>query len=94
MIRRIICKECHRPQHPEDVANGWKQRTVEIVTKKPADHSITICEGAVKTVHPLASIVCDGCNKTLSDGAIALAVTQWQSKREGEPLNWEQEFSQ
>lgn len=74
---------------------GLKQRTVEIVTKKPAEHSITtIKEGQPAEVEHLPTIVCDGCGKQLCDGSTAFAVTMWRPSREGTPGNWEQEYSQ
>lgn len=97
MIRRIHCRACDtktRPQHPQDVALGWKRRRVAIRTKKPAEHGITIIDG-LNTAHtPLPSIVCDACNTPIKDGDEAFALTEWQDSRECEPLNWEQDYSQ
>jgi len=95
MIRRIVCKECQTPLHREDAANGFEQRTVEIVTKKPDVHTITtLVDGKVQNVEHLKTLICDGCGKQLADGATAFAVTLWRPSREKAPDNWEQEYSQ
>lgn len=103
MIRRIHCENCDRstrPQHPDDVAMGWKRRRTEIRTKKPENHSIAIIATTDPgkpngyTSIPLSSIVCDGCNTELPDGSMAFALTEWQDWRESEPRPWENDYSQ
>ncbi len=97
MIRKILCANCDRvsrPQHHEDVAMGWKRRRVQIRTKKPPVHDITVIAGTEKTVTHLPSIVCDNCNAALPDGMDAYALTEWMEGREGEPGPWEREFTQ
>ena len=98
MIRRILCAECDRktnkPQHPEDVAMGWKRRRVQIRSKKPEVHQIVMLAGGEKTVSDLPSLLCDLCNAGLPDGTEAFAITEWRSARESEPGPWEEEFTQ
>jgi len=97
MIRKILCAECDRhtrPQHPEDVAAGWKRRRVQIRTKKPPVHEIKLITAQETTTTPLSSVYCDHCNSPLHDGVDAYALTEWREGREGEPGPWEQDFSQ
>ena len=92
MKREILCETCHGKRvgtHPEDAANGWLSRSVRIKVKKPDVHGITL-NG---TFESLKSIVCDHCGSAIADGQEALAVTQWNTNREGEPGNWEQGYS-
>lgn len=97
MIRRIHCEACDkeaRPMHPEDVAMGWKRRRVEIIAKKPAEHTVTTTVGGEKpVVANLPSIYCDQCGDPVKDGERAVAITEWQTSREGEPGPWEQEYA-
>lgn len=97
MTRQLLCKACGNKTtlHPEDYANDWHLRKVSITGKKPADHAVTILtptEPAKRIA--LSSLVCDLCNENLNDGDRIIAVTMWDSNREGEPLNWEQEYQQ
>lgn len=97
MIRKILCAECNRksrPQYPEDVARGWKWRTVQIQIKKPEVHQIKMIADGVEEAVNLPSIVCDICNAPLADGTPAYALTKWNTNREGEPGPWEKEFTQ
>jgi hypothetical protein len=95
MIRRIHCskcgKGCFHPPHPEDTANGFKTRFVELIAKKPASHFIEVLAGAEKTRTELTSLICDGCGEPIADGAAVTAITQYRGQ---EPGNWEQEFGQ
>ena len=104
MIRHIYCEECDRrisarPQHPEDVAAGWKSRRVQIQAKKPEKHEVRIFAGdSMETLQPVKTITlvtlhCDACNCPLPDGSPAFAITDWQESCEGEPGPWEQEFT-
>jgi hypothetical protein len=96
MIRTILCEECDkrsRPQHPGDVALGWKRRRVQIRAKKPPVHEIRLITALETTTTHLASLHCDNCNTPLADGTVAFAHTDWLESREGEPGPWEQEFS-
>lgn len=97
MIRRIHCEACDRktrPQHPEDVAQGWKRRRVQIRAQKPAEHIISVVTASGIDTYPLHSLHCDGCGVELKDGSPAFALTEWQEPREAEPVAWEQEYSQ
>lgn len=88
MIRRIYCEACAgnlSPLHPEDVADGWQMRQVNIVAKKPEEHFI-VMNGVRRDVPVL---VCDLCNAPIIDGKKAVAVTQWRGT---EPPNWEKEY--
>jgi hypothetical protein len=94
MRREILCESCHeksrsRGAHPEDVANGWLSRSVRIKVKKPDVHGITIDD----VFESIKTIRCDHCNVAIADGQEAYAVTEWNTNREGEPFNWEQEYS-
>jgi hypothetical protein len=100
MIRRIICESCRQkcgPQHPEDVAMGFKRRIVEITAKKPDDHKIEVFEGdnlasleSVEVRH-LPSLMCDHCGASISNGSRAFAVTMWRGE---EPRNWESDYAE
>jgi len=98
MIRRIHCEECDRktrPQHPEDVAMGWKRRRVQLRAKKPPVHDVKIIvNGELKHTQHLPSLVCDACNAPLPDVTPAFALTEWQENREGEPGQWEKEYTE
>jgi len=78
MIRRIVCEDCLTPQQAASLT--------------PSAMTVTLC--CAGFLVSLPSIVCDGCNKSLQDGSVAFAVTEWQQSLEDEPLNWEQEYSQ
>jgi hypothetical protein len=97
MKREILCQECgskQHPMHPEDVLNGMKRRVVSLLVRKPPVHGLTvITDKAPAEFHPLRSLVCDHCNTPISDGTGAVAVTWWNTNREGEPGNWEQEYT-
>lgn len=96
MIRRIHCEDCDRktrPQHPEDVALGWKRRRVQIVARKPETHEIVILSGVERKTERLRSLVCDACSVPIADGTNAYALTEWQESREGEPGPWEKEYT-
>lgn len=97
MIRKIICGDCRNklgPQHPEDVANGFAQRIVRIsAAKKPDEHQIKTIMGADVYVENVPSLMCDHCNAKLGDGIEIFALTIWNTNREGEPGNWEQQYS-
>jgi hypothetical protein len=93
MIRRILCPPCAqklRPQHPEDVALGWKLRTTRGLAHKPAVHEVRIISAESTEIKTLASLVCDTCGQAIADGSEAVAVTQWRG--EGEPLAWEHDY--
>ena len=98
-MRSILCISCANKfkEHPDDIAEGWKTRKVQIKTRKPAQHSIEVYAGKsldrlklVKT-EDVPTIFCDHCNIELPDGTDAVAVSMW---RGGEPGNWEKEYSQ
>ncbi len=94
MIRRILCAECAkdlRPLDPQDVADGWVSRTVDIIAKKPTIHHITI-NGVAQ--EEFATLICDGCGSAIPDGASAATWTMYRPLRESEPENWEQEYQQ
>jgi len=97
MIRKILCEECDKstgPWHPEDVAAGWKRRRVQIRTKKPPVHDITVITERGKHITQLDTLHCDICNAPLPDGTAAFALTEWQKHREDEPWPWEKGFSE
>lgn len=97
MVRRIHCEECDRktrPQHHEDVALGWKRRRLEIRAKKPEEHSVIIVAGSQISRQILSTLHCDMCNVALPDGTRAIALTEWNTNREGEPGPWEQDYFQ
>lgn len=90
MIRRIYCAHCAgnlSPLHPEDVAEDWQMRQVNITAKKPKEHFIV----ANGVRHDIPVLVCDLCNAPIADGAKAVAVTQWRGT---EPGPWEKEYEQ
>lgn len=92
MIRKILCPTCatnSRPQHPEDVAAGWKVRYTVGHAKKPAEHFVTVTSSAGAERHDLPSLVCDNCGASLFDGTDVTAVTYWRGE---EPLRWEEEY--
>ncbi len=72
---------------------GWKRRRVQIRTKKPEVHQVVVKTEVATSVHNLSSIVCDGCNTPLGDGTPAWALTEWDTRREGEPGPWENDYS-
>jgi len=91
MIRRILCPPCGKERawvHPDDKAAGLVMRTVKLRVKKPKLHGMTM-NGEFR---PLPSLLCDSCDQPIADGAEALAVTYWNTKREGEPGPWEEDF--
>lgn len=93
MSRRIICKSCRDktgPQHPEDVADGWKRRIVEIKAKKPEQHEIVTLCGGVESHEALSSLYCDNCGIPIANGETAYAVTMWRGEEIGD---WEQDYS-
>ncbi len=94
MIRRILCAKCAkdlRPLDPQDVADGWVSRTVDIIAKKPTIHHITINRVAQEE---FATLICDSCGASINDGSQAAAWTMYLPSKEGEPENWEQEYQQ
>lgn len=91
MKREILCTECAagiRPMHPQDVVDGFKRREVDLIAKKPAKHGFSV-NGKFEE---LRSLICDGCSKPITDGTGAVAVTYWNTHREGEPGPWEEEY--
>lgn len=90
MIRKIYCEKCSvllGPLHPEDVADGWQIRQVNIKAKKPAEHFIVL--NGVREDLPV--MLCDLCNGPIPDGSKAVAVTQWRGP---EPARWESAFGE
>lgn len=90
MKRDILCANCgaaYRP-HPADTAMGFRVRFVKLSIRKPEKHGIT--ENG--EFQPLATIVCDHCGASIVDGSPAVALTMWNTNREGTPGLWEHEF--
>lgn len=100
MKREILCEKCGAhvaPVHPADVAMGFKRRIVALKIQKPANHgieTITIDDRGKRDrkFEALPSIFCDRCDKPLTDGDSAQAVTWWNTNREGEPGPWEENY--
>lgn len=96
-MRSILCPSCSAKftMHPEDIANDWHMRNVEIKVKVPTDgsHRIEIMAGdePVKVIH-VPVVLCDHCNHEIPEGATGIAVSMWRG--EDEPGNWEQGYSQ
>lgn len=93
-MRLIICQTCaaiprNKVLHPDDAANGFKWRRVEIAhVKKPPCHRITINDvpqPEMKTLH------CDDCGQPIQDGDPATAISQWRGGGMGP---WEKEYTQ
>lgn len=90
MIQHLLCPLCARKTslHPEDVANGWLQHKVWLQAKKPDKLQIGVYpEGKPPTVIDVPEMVCDGCNRLIPDGSLAVAVTNWRSSENYE--QWE-----
>lgn len=95
MKREILCPDCAAnlplALDVEDRANGFTFRTVALDgVKTPPNHGIEI-NGKRET---LSAIHCDRCNETIPDGSPAVAVTTWNTNREGEPRAWEGQYEQ
>jgi len=87
-IRRLYCPACKPdPLDPEDVANHWHYRTVNIIAKKPPEHFITA--GTKRT--DLPTLLCDQCGQIIPDGHPAVAYTAWRGPTE--PENWEAKYT-
>lgn len=92
MIRRIYCGNCAKygmRLDPEDVANGWQQRRVELLAKVPKDHNIIVNE----QIHPLEMLRCDLCSGPMPDGSKVVAITNWRVQH-GEPAEWESGYGE
>lgn len=93
MSRKILCLDCGETRriklHSDDVALGFKQRVVELIAKKPADHAITEISGGVANTTQLPTIACDNCGKPIPDGTRCTAISVW---RGGEMAAWESGF--
>lgn len=86
MTRNLYCEKCKPgPLHPEDVAIGWKQRTLTGFAKKPKEHFLLINGER----HDLHSLICDQCGGEIKDGTKAIGVTMWRGE---EPDTWEHEY--
>lgn len=100
MIRKIHCQDCRDSLqlHSLDVRAGWKLRRVIIEKSKiPPNHTVTISslsEDVPTKVIPLTQLVCDQCNAEIPIGTRSYASTMWLNTREGEPGNWEAEFTE
>lgn len=79
MTRYLLCERCkHKMQlHDDDAAQGWKQRRVALLSKKPADHAITVITEERTFTNPVPFLLCDGCDEAISDGSKIVAVTMW-----------------
>lgn len=96
-MRSILCPDCSSRfhMHPEDAADGWHMRKVEIKAKVPTDgsHRIEIMSGSnPATVIPVPLIVCDHCNDEIPEGSTGICVSMWRGQ--DEPDNWEQNYNQ
>jgi len=104
-IRRIYCKACekiaNRLLEPDEVLQGWQQRTVTIIAQKPADHHVTVIDYKThgdffkgKPAHSkrtdLSSLFCDHCGNPIPDGSTATAYTAWRGE---EPGPWETDYA-
>lgn len=86
--RKIVCETCapkRLPMHPEDVANGFQRRCVELRARRPEGHGVRI--GG--EFFPSRSLVCDDCGQAIADGARVMAITMW---RDIEPGPWEEDY--
>lgn len=92
-MRRILCPNCAaefpRELDGQDQAAGFQMRRVDIAqVKKPAGLHITVNGEAEPE---LATIVCDGCGKSIPDGQPVTAISVWRGGGLGP---WEKEYSQ
>ncbi len=87
-MRNIICKECGLKLPPsinsEDAAMGFHRRVVDIIARKPDDHTVSVYAGdsmdklkLEKTIQ-VPSLVCDCCGRDIADGEPCKAVTMWR----------------
>src|SRR5688572_14121476 len=93
-MRRIVCQKCaekHRSRgiHPEDEANGFQRRLVQLCVKVPKDHAIQIIGDGLTKTATLPSILCDDCGDPIPDGTLATALSMW---RGGYLAAWEHEY--
>ena len=93
MIRKIHCQKCGTkgfiPQDSRDKADGWKQRVVHLIAKKPSEHFVTIKSAKTTERHDLPTMFCDSCGAPILDGEKCVAITMWRGDT---PLIWENEF--
>jgi len=89
MVRELRCRKCGDgfKVHPSDKAMGWNGRKCYISCVTPKGHGLTV-NGVFS---PMGQLVCDSCGEKIT-GKVAVAVTQWQPKREGTPQCWENEY--
>ena len=94
MIRRIECLRCFKlPRFTEpDVVQGWTYRTTTARVKKPKKHEVKVIGGGNVETFVLPSILCDQCGEPIKDGQQAKLVTIWNTRGEGEPSRWEEDF--
>lgn len=92
MKREILCPKCGRGYqlHPLDVRDGYQMRRVVIRIRTPADHGFTV-NGDFS---PMRHIHCDHCDCEMAEHDTGIAVTTWNSHKEGEPGNWEGKYAQ
>lgn len=91
MTRYLYCPKCGAAYklHPQDALDGFRARVVKLPkAEKPKDHGLRI-NGEFM---PLSELVCDACSDVIPSGSPAVAVTMWNTNREGTPGNWEHEF--
>lgn len=92
-MRRILCIKCppKADLHPEDKANGFSQRIVNIErAAKPGDLSTkTYLGGKLTETIAHESILCDRCGAKIANGSPCIAFTMWRGP---EPAMWEYEY--
>jgi hypothetical protein len=99
MIRKLLCVDCgHAFEiHPQDAADGFQMRKVNLTARKPENMNIEIhaTGGPGPDEHqtiPVNELVCDHCNDSIPNGHEAVAVTMWDKNREETPGDWEQSY--
>lgn len=96
MTRQIICLGCHTNKSQaldsRDVAMGWQQRQEYLTVICPSEHGYTIKDSKGSRRVPLRTLCCDLCGESISNTAIAVAITRWTTEREGTPGPWEKEY--
>lgn len=99
MKREFVCRKCADtgPKlklgvSPLKTDPGFFKRTTLGLTKQPEERNREISINGVKHALSLEHFNCDHCDKEIKPGTEAIAITTWNSERESEPLQWEEEY--
>lgn len=102
MKREILCPKCGADYYllHVDRQRGFQMRRTEIPRVKTPPglgiSTVTMEHGQVtdSEYQPRYEIHCDICDGIVPEGTPVLAATTWNVFREGEPENWEKEYTQ